>query len=487
MLKSLMVIKDPKMKIILQVLTMFLAIMYWILQTGEKGSGGRETQTQHETTIRRLDKIERKVKEIVTKMNDVEQSTKKDRDGTRVLEKMFVRLEKVERENKILKDENMALRLENFDLRDELIERMNKDVHKEPKWEKVPKKGGQWRFPDILARERGQISSSFVSKNDLDYDSGNEMNLRNSSKIVQNREKTQQKLQSTTTNLGNYGGAKLRSVKDTALTRDYEHMQNRGKTEQLTQLIILISRKHEEKGAFHAVNGNINLRDVSYSTAVIQGQRRSSWGHQIVTPNSGMHEGELNRNTEQLEIATSNQGPSRTFKYSQNNNVAEPFQRPNRKIPVLGLVGDAIIKGIRRNELNYQVNHMSTFVKTFPGATTDDMESYIVPTLKREPDALIIHCGTNNLRKDDPETIAKKITDIALKSKRTVKNVAVSSILVRGDSDLIEWKRLQVNSLLMKSLANNEIQYILFDTKILIMSGDIYYSVMTYGHALSCS
>ena len=198
----------------------------------------------------------------------------------------------------------------------------------------------------------------------MDYDSDNEMNLRNSSKIVQNREKTQQKLQSTTTNLGNYGGAKLRSVKDTALTRDYEHMQNRGNTEQLTQLIILISRKHEEKGAFHAVNGNINLRDVSYSTAVIQGQRRSSWGHQIVTPNSGMHEGELNRNTEQLEIATSNQeGPSRTFKYSQNNNVAEPFQWPNRKIPVLGLVGDSIIKGIRRNELNYHVNHMSTFVK----------------------------------------------------------------------------------------------------------------------------
>ena len=115
------------------------------------------------------------------------------------------------------------------------------------------------------------------------------------------------------------------------------------------------------------------------------------------------------------------------------------------------------------------------------------MESYIVPTLKREPDALIIHCGTNDLRKDDPETIAKKITDIALKSKRTFKNVAVSSILARGDSDLMEWKRLQVNSLLMKSLANNEIQYILFDTKILIMSGGIYYSVMAYGHALSCS
>ncbi len=139
---------------------------------------------------------------------------------------------------------------------------------------------------------------------------------------------------------------------------------------------------------------------------------------------------------------------------------AGSFQRPNRKRPVISLVGDSIIKGIRKNEISQHVKYMSIFVKTFPGATTDDMESYIVPTLKREPDALIIHCGTNDLRKDDPETIAKKITEIAVKSKRIVQNVAVSSILARGDSDLMEGKRLQVNSLLAKSLAENKIHFI---------------------------
>ena len=50
---------------------------------------------------------------------------------------------------------------------------------------------------------------------------------------------------------------------------------------------------------------------------------------------------------------------------------------------LIGLVGDSIIEGIRRNELSYHVNHMSIFVKTFSGAATDDKESYIVPTLKR--------------------------------------------------------------------------------------------------------
>ena len=90
---------------------------------------------------------------------------------------------------------------------------VNKDVHKVPKWEKVPNKRGQRKFPYILAREGDQIFSSFLSKNHfsaLYYDSGNEMALRNINKIIQNREKTQQKFQSTTTNLGNYGGAKSR-------------------------------------------------------------------------------------------------------------------------------------------------------------------------------------------------------------------------------------------------------------------------------------
>ena len=99
-------------------------------------------------------------------------------------------------------------------------------------------------------------------------------------------------------------------------------------------------------------------------------------------------------------------------------------------------------------------------MKTFPGAKTDDMDSYIVPTLKRQPDTLIIHCGTNDLRKDDPETIAKKITEMALKSKKMVKHIAVSSILAHGDSDLMEGKRLQVNSLLVRTLAENEIHFI---------------------------
>ncbi len=126
------------------------------------------------------------------------------------------------------------------------------------------------------------------------------------------------------------------------------------------------------------------------------------------------------------------------------------------------MVGDSIIKGIKKQELRRHVK-ANFYVKSFPGATTEDMNSYIIPTLNRKPDCLLIHCGTNDLRNDDPETMANKIKDLAVKAKKEIPVVFVSGILPRGDSDLLEGKRLQVNSLLCNLLAAKDIHFIRHD------------------------
>ena len=38
------------------------------------------------------------------------------------------------------------------------------------------------------------------------------------------------------------------------------------------------------------------------------------------------------------------------------------------------------------------------FVRSFPGAKTRCMHDYSKPTLKYEPDAIVLHVGTNDLR-----------------------------------------------------------------------------------------
>ena len=115
-------------------------------------------------------------------------------------------------------------------------------------------------------------------------------------------------------------------------------------------------------------------------------------------------------------------------------------------------------------------------MKTFPGATVDDMESYIIPTLNRKPDVLVIHCGTNDLAKEDPMKIATSLTKLAIHAKKTVRNVAVSSILARGDSDLLEEKRVKVNTMLKRSLEDKEIIFI--EHKVLTLIGDIFFTMM---------
>ena len=58
------------------------------------------------------------------------------------------------------------------------------------------------------------------------------------------------------------------------------------------------------------------------------------------------------------------------------------------------LVGDSIVKKVKGWELSTK-NDLFV-VRSFRGAKTYNMESYIKPTLKNKPERIIIHCGSND-------------------------------------------------------------------------------------------
>ena len=100
-------------------------------------------------------------------------------------------------------------------------------------------------------------------------------------------------------------------------------------------------------------------------------------------------------------------------------------------------------KKIRRQDINAEVSHAKTSIKTFPGATIDQMKSYIKPAIDDKPDGIIILCGTNNLRSESLEETANKLIDLATETKKKLRDVAVSSIIKRTDShDNIESRHL---------------------------------------------
>ena len=107
---------------------------------------------------------------------------------------------------------------------------------------------------------------------------------------------------------------------------------------------------------------------------------------------------------------------------------------------------DSIVKKVKGWELSTKDD--SFVLRSFPGAKTDDMESYIKPTLKNKPERIIIHCGTNDLKNNTPQSIADNILSLAKSSQQENNTVLVSSIVPRKDH--LDKKGKEVNIILKK-------------------------------------
>ena len=120
---------------------------------------------------------------------------------------------------------------------------------------------------------------------------------------------------------------------------------------------------------------------------------------------------------------------------SNENRKSAPKNKRNKndqnKI-VTAIVGDSMIKDVYGWELSDREEKV--VVKHFSGSRTEDVKTYIQPPLKRDPDRIIIHVGTNELRSSqDPETIAKTIIDIEKNSTTNKNEILVSSMVPRRD------------------------------------------------------
>ena len=76
------------------------------------------------------------------------------------------------------------------------------------------------------------------------------------------------------------------------------------------------------------------------------------------------------------------------------------------------------------------------YIKSFSGATNECMVDYIKPTLKYDPDVIILHCGTNDLKSDikNAEDIANDVMNLAKNMKYDNKEIIISGLVCRNDS-----------------------------------------------------
>ena len=117
-------------------------------------------------------------------------------------------------------------------------------------------------------------------------------------------------------------------------------------------------------------------------------------------------------------------------------------QDAKEKIPVLNsdqwkkgatLVGDSMLAGLREAKLS---RSKRIKVRYFPGGKTEDLQYHLIPYLKKKPDNIIIHIGTNDSPYKTEDLIYKELLNV----KETInkfhpncKNIVISSPIVRTD------------------------------------------------------
>ena len=96
------------------------------------------------------------------------------------------------------------------------------------------------------------------------------------------------------------------------------------------------------------------------------------------------------------------------------------------------VVGDSLVKYVRREELSSKKNNVK--VITHPGSTNEDMLDYIKSITRRKPDTLIIHSGTNDLT--DGVNTRKKVRKLV----KVVREIDESEKIEIGFSNVIYLK-----------------------------------------------
>ena len=95
------------------------------------------------------------------------------------------------------------------------------------------------------------------------------------------------------------------------------------------------------------------------------------------------------------------------------------------------------MKRIDRKKLNQNINGKAV-MKNFDGVTSEELEYYVYPTIKKEkPDRVIVFVGSNNVNfynveNSTAEEVAERILKVGEICKfHGVEDVAISSVLIK--------------------------------------------------------
>ena len=123
-----------------------------------------------------------------------------------------------------------------------------------------------------------------------------------------------------------------------------------------------------------------------------------------------------------------------TYKPEQimTTNKSKPKSMPTKNSVVV--VDDSIVKHLTGPGISKK-NHMK--IKANPGATTENIIDYIKPNIRKKPDFLLVHCGTNDLTNgiNIMTKIRKVVATVSFTDNERKIKLGFTSTICRKDVD----------------------------------------------------
>ena len=133
-------------------------------------------------------------------------------------------------------------------------------------------------------------------------------------------------------------------------------------------------------------------------------------------------------------------------------------RKPERKRTIT-IAGDSKIKYVQGWKMSKKHR---VKVNAFPGATIEDTADYIKPILRKKPEELVLHVGTNDLTTSEPRQVAEALVDLASTASIEYPDIkiSISSLITCNDDPKLKEKVPIVNKVLHQFCNQNKWDYI---------------------------
>ena len=158
---------------------------------------------------------------------------------------------------------------------------------------------------------------------------------------------------------------------------------------------------------------------------------------EIKTKNQIIQKLLTNENTNEVTAANSNyeiltpHTKDSPIKRKKDDNNALSKEKPPLTARKVVIIGDSMLNAL--DEKRMSSNSMSVKVRNHPGATSLDVIDHLRPTIRQNPDVIVIHAGTNDITKNINylKNVKLMVKEIRQKSEKT--QIVFSTLFRRFD------------------------------------------------------